>query len=318
MNYEELKTIPLAEYCIKTLGYTIDREHDCKRWRVLRSPSNTKILTKSEPNKDGHYVYKTYNDTHKGSLVDLLMHEHGYDWQKIRSLIPGIHLLPPEVTTPKEQEPPRVYNINLAPMHERPTPFSAMNRDNYLTKRSISYDTLKAFDIGAMQYSTVFPLWNLESNGTFKVTAAIKYYMMNGESLKKVLGTKGSAVSILRPKKKNNIFNRTVYFFESPIDALSYYQLLTPNVGDDNIYVSICGNPSVKFQKRINEYLQRLRAVHVIFAFDNSKSGQKYTDLFIDLIQGDHTKESHSNLLGEHKDFNDYLMYWKEQNNPKN
>ena len=44
METEAIKTLPIAPYAIKELGYKPVAEKDSARWRVLASPNGRKVL----------------------------------------------------------------------------------------------------------------------------------------------------------------------------------------------------------------------------------------------------------------------------------
>ena len=75
----ELKKIPLAEFCIQKLGYKPSKDKDSRLWRSLLSPTGHKIVAKSTPTPEGHYLFFCANEDIRGSLVDLLISFHDFD-----------------------------------------------------------------------------------------------------------------------------------------------------------------------------------------------------------------------------------------------
>lgn len=70
---------------------------------------------------------------------------------------------------------------------------------------------------------------------------------------------------------KNWQDNRIAYFFESPIDALSFYQMYK----EEGVYLSTCGSLTHAFLKDILEVLKVFKTKRVILAFDNDEAGER-------------------------------------------
>ena len=303
MNFNEFKQFPLAEYCINTLNYKVDKKHDSRIWRALESPDGHKIITRSLPNEQGHYLYKSTTGNHCGSIIDLLQKGHGMSLSEIResNFLTSPHIPQPSrafLASPKSQ-----------PVRITPTAFLGSPTKNYLTRRGICLSTMELFDVGATPRHVVFPLWEFNSTNCFRIKTSIKYSTLLGINRCRFLGPRGGAVSFLKKKlgQKGKNSLRELYIFESPIDALSFFQIEKPD--GSFLFLSLCGTPTFSFRQSFPSLVRFLSVQRVLFALDNDDRGRVMTKLLRSLLGSCsvHVLDI-SNKLGKQKDWNDLLM----------
>lgn len=282
MTLDDLKKIPLAEFCIKQLNYRPNKGHDSKLWRSLKSPRGDVIITRSVPNENGHFLFKGESLGISGSLVDLLLGVENFSLNEILDLYCRDDIVVQKNIqhhpTPKEEDRD---NTPLVKREILRYPF--VSSDNYLTKRGISLETISFFGIGAGKENFILPLYRLSKKGWVAQTS-IRYVFFRETRMRffqKGLEKKG-AFSILKNKRNKVSSFKRVYFFESPIDALSYFEL----TGDKNgVYISTCGTLTNDFRFTIPLVLEEMGVKEIFLCFDRDDAGKKMTlDLFELLI----------------------------------
>ena len=274
MNFEHCKKIPLADIAIERLGYKPNKGHDSRMWRSLVGPDGTKIITKSKPNGQGHYLFRCSEQDVSGSIIDLLVMVHGYSFSEVRDFFkaedpfsPPLKSIPPNLTEEGFNKDNTAYIKKV--MEGQPTVKNSP-LGNYLSQRGISIDTMKHFGVGSGE-SFITPLYRRDGNRWLAQTF-IKYLAVDGKRLRffaKNLQKRG-AYSILREDKRPLRSFEKFLLFESPIDALSYFQL----TGEDGIYASICGSLTHDFLANLENDLIHLGIHEVVVALDNDDAGK--------------------------------------------
>ncbi len=305
MNFEHCKKLPLADIAIDRLGYKPNKSHDSRMWRSLVAPNGTKIITKSTPNEQGHYLFRCSEQEASGSIIDLLVVVHGYSFSEVREFFkaetpfsPPLKTPPPSPIEEGASEDNTAYIKQV--MESQPNAEnSPMN--NYLAQRGISIETMKYFGVGSSE-TFITPLYRRDGNRWLAQTF-IKYLVVEGKRLRffaKNLQKRG-AYSILkeagRPLKS---FDKLI-LFESPIDALSYFQLH----GEEGIYASICGSLTNDFLANLEGDLTHLSVREAVIAFDNDKAAEAMRDKVIQKIPDSIEKSIKKPLK---KDWNDDLI----------
>lgn len=278
MELDKIKRIPLASFCMQRLNYTPNKGHDSRLWRSLKSPEGDTIITKSLPNQNGHYLFKCHERDVSGSIIDLLQNVHGMTFNRILQLFDNTTPYPLSTSiTPLQKSD----TDNTCVVDEYLIRYSENDRNNYLTKRGIANDTIRYFGLTAQEKTFAMPLWRLLKGKWVKQTSIV-YTILHGHRMRffqKGLQKKGSFTIFTT---KNWEAKRTVFFFESPIDAISFYQMYK----EEGIYISTCGTLTHAFLKDIPHVLSFLKIKNVVIAFDNDVAGnhmsqalaQKLTD----------------------------------------
>ena len=285
MNFEALKTTPISSFCLTQLGYKVDRQHDSRSWRALTSPHGEKIITKTTPNANGHYLFKATTSDVSGTLVDLLLKVEQKTWSEIHAFFShSIYISKKEkVVYAPSQKPvflsPGAILDKIRTLH---TP-----NNNYLTQRGMSEETIKKFKLSAAANHVFFPLFSIEKNNLV-LRSAIRYSNFYGKKAQRFLGPRGDSFSLLVPRnhsflpllKKGQPLpgGQTILLFESPIDALSYWQLHPYLSQEKNLLLlSTCGSPASSFFSRFAELLLFLGCKKAKFLFDNDDFGRFLT-----------------------------------------
>lgn len=284
---QNLKTQPLADLLIDHFGYTVDKAKDCRTWRALRSPSGAKIVVKASPSPNGHYLFK--DDNGGGSVIELLQKYHGLSLEEIQNL-PVFSPSKSNKTTIAET-PPSQPRDKLTPQQVR---FEVLRKlrtfeprygRNYFQKRGISQQVCELFKLQptASLYSSILPLFSL-SDGKYKYTTTIAYWMAYS-ARRKAFQTglqRGGSYQIFQPfwhpfnppKIQQGV---SIYFFESPIDALSYATLKGWDEkylrSNPVVFFSTCGTLTSAFRRSIAGDVLGWQPEEVFICFDNDQAG---------------------------------------------
>ena len=275
--FDEVKRLPLPEVCLTQLGYTPNKAHDSLIWRSLVSPKGDKIIARSIPNENGHYLFKSVDCDFGGSLIDLLLKLHNYTLKQIL-----YEFGTPNFTSLRERTYPphlvladkRMDIDNTAAVKRICKEFFGQRisvSNNYFTRRGVPEQVIKSYGLKATYHSTIFPLYSLVNN-QWRLQTAIKYFMSDsGERTRLFLNgflRKGS-FSLLKPVGSKICDFGSVVFCESPIDALAFASLHSSLP----LAISFCGKMTKDFSDHCLSLLRALRIKEVVLAFDNDEAG---------------------------------------------
>ena len=300
MDFNDLKKIPLAEFCISRLGYTPNKGHDSKLWRSLKSRSGVKIITKSTPNSQGHYLFKCSDQDLSGSVIDLLLRIEGFNHNDIRDYF-GSPTLP--IINPPD--PPCVDrdtdNTSAVERHVFNNSASSIVMPNYLSRRGLSRTTIEYFGLKPKFEAFSIPLYRL-FEGRWRAQTSITYFFdKNGSRIRLFQSglQRRDSFCLLKPTGSKISKYNTLHIFESPIDALSYAQ-----IGNfpQTLYMATCGALTNDFLTSLPGVVDSLRIKQVYCCFDNDEAGNKMSERVSITLSG-HTKR----LRSTKKDWNEDL-----------
>jgi len=292
MNLETLKTTPIVQICLNKLGYEVDKKHDSKSWRALISQTGERIITKSCPNSNGHYLFKSTSNDVSGTVIDLLLKVEQKTWREINAIFSN------------DLDYQKNFNVaqkpSKAPVFLTPKAILAKmwlkhrKNENYLLSRGITQKTIANFNVSADKNTVFFPLVAVQGN-KLSLKSAIKYSNFGGQKSQKFISTRGGSFSLLVPKNNPSVsllkkgdcpkIPQKLLFFESPIDALSYFQLFLGELETCNfLLLSTCGSPSASFFENFSNTLTFFKAKSVCFEFDNDKYGELLSKKLLALL----------------------------------
>lgn len=284
-NWDELKRKSLAEFCIDELGYRVDRKSDSRRYRALRAPTtrDEKIIVPSDPQENDHYIYFAADGSHGGTLIDLLLNVHMMTLEEVRERFLYRRLsfdsFPPRrvaLPAPPKAPPSPKYSVEevvaLVKAEIAKYPLAHESGCFLGWKRGIKADVLKAFGVRGNRYSAVFPLVEVIDGELIPRTAIT--YKLRGDMTTKpwfLSGTprKGS-FCLLVPEGVRLDTPQEAIIFESPIDALSFYQHRREPV----LYLASCGNLSQELLESWPRQLRELGVACVDLCMDIDKAGR--------------------------------------------
>lgn len=306
-TFEELKReISLFAFACSN-GYVYDKRAGSK-WPVLKHPSGDKIiLVNTDQTTQGYF--NPCDDRDKGAVLQFVKNRlgsifpkdiHKNDWQHVLAILndylkePAIEKkLLPSFQKTKRNKLIAVFDENLLPLTNR----------NYLISRCINQQTLscKLFE-GTMYNYKCFALHEYIAfpyRNEYEKIGAIE---IRNHDCKIFQKGSNRSTCVWHSNIPNPI--RRVCFFESPIDALSFFQLYGC---DDALYIAFGGQVAEgqleTAKKIIEKSLMNDNKIGIYSCFDNDAAGERYTEkLKKHFTMEDWIKPSKG------KDFNEQLM----------
>ena len=292
------RAIPLADFAVSHLGWSVVKEKSTKRDLLLSHPTHGKIIVPTRCQaKNGHWVYSVANEKGGGSLIDLLRQEK-WEWKDIRGLAQGEYVSRPvaemipeaslcvggDIRDPLEEE-----KRALERMEE--VKVSNSSGRTYLEKRGIARENYQDFaHLKTNSFQAVFGLYTVGKDQT-KLCSTINYYFDRAGERRAYFQKdlpRGLAMLTLSEQFCH------IVICESPVDALSYRQLKL-NSGilsekekmDHTMLLATCGNLSVELNKSLEHVFEQAKAKdqEIILAFDNDSSGKKMSQELERLLQ---------------------------------
>ena len=305
IDFEEVKRWPLAELCIRKLGYKVNKKHDSWRWRCLKTPGGTTILVPSAPNDNGYYTWHSPDKNLSGTILDLLLKIEGMAWPAVREFLLSVkHKSKPKTRNPApyfdEQKQAKMVLVRVKSIPKKPC------KNNYLSLRNISFETIRTFGVSPQEDYWEVPLYSL-SAGKMRVQTTIRYCFVNGQRKRFFLKgvQKKGALAMLSPD--NFQTTQSVYIFESPVDALSFYELFR----HPGIYLATCGTVGGDTLTNINHILSHshkklTKKPNLYLCFDNDLPGQKNSQKIEESCK--ENCQEVQKILPKNKDFTEDLV----------
>ena len=312
---QKIKKIPLFDICVRELGYQIYKKKDCQSWRCLKDSGGAVLLVKSTPDSNGYYFCYDVDEGRKKDLINLLK-DRGYTFKRIREEFGDVeydyekYKAPPFWQENQEQEDNTATVLNVLKKHREGNNVPYV--ENVLIRRGISSDTLRFFGVPLYKKSALFSLYYLKQNTQqFGLQSAIFYTWWQGKTKKLFLkGLKrGGSFSLLRRGNALRVNSKTALFFESPLDALSYFELFKE---EEALYFSTCGTLTYGLKKSIRNILKLFGIKNIKICMDNDQAGKKITGQLREILNIKEFK--YQEQYPQKGDWNDEL---KQQNYAK-
>lgn len=299
MDYAELKYKVDLEGFLIDHGYTIKKEKSTRRSRVYTNGSEHIIVNQ----KDGIKLYFcAENSIDRGTIINFLYHrpeflvsQEGNMYTRIiNTLLVYMDCPCKTITTSIDNYGSKV---TFDPTQYSPRAQRFTDEFSYLRYRGISDKTLHSDvmeNIGLSEYlhykNIAFPLYNEEKQ-------LVGLDLRNFNYRKFAVGTDKSHCLWL----SNKAYAEEIVIGESPIDLLSFHQLLRAD-NDNILYLSTGGVLlSGQIQHLLHVILEKLEInprLTVTNAFDNDKSGKLYTNqMLVSLIEGKALSPIHDSCI---------------------
>ncbi len=293
---EQFKTnINLVEFAAREYGYKLRKEKSSVHRKVLESPSGDIILVARS--KNNHWQFITANagasfnpdSSDNGSIIDLVQkHEH-LDLQGVRDKLRGETGSSLGAISDYEVEPKK--EIDRSAIKQTLRKMSAVTDSPYLKSRGVSRDVLKnpiflGSILNGYNEAVVFPHWDEQGLIGYEIrNTGFKGFSKQG----------GKGIWFSKNLKKAD----AIVFTESPIEALSHFQLKKPA---NTAYMSTSGNMSSKTVELMKRVFEKYPNIRVIASFNNDEKGRGYAKLVQGLRAGAQIEFPNKN------DWNDELM----------
>ena len=300
---KEFKTKINLTHFMSAHGFMFNKRKSTQRHDFMKSGDGVIYLV-SVSSKDGHWVFKSpLNPLDNGSIIDFCKKHITRNLGEIRKYLrPWVgkfsEIKGSSGLKSVESREKKVVDYNK--IKKEYSEFIAENEFNYLQGRGITKKVLQhpkvigriKVDSKNIYNNIIFPHYN--SKGVcgyeMKGKGGFSGFCKDGEK------------SMWVTKPLGN--EKSVYLFESVIDALSFMQL-KPHLIDVSHFISVGGNPSKECKDLYTNFIKKNEFLRVYACFDNDKAGNDLCGLFLGM-----TPENvlFKKMLPTLKDWNDDLM----------
>ena len=297
VNFKELKSRVGIDDIAYALGYRLDRKAGVGRYIELvlgegREKRDTIIV--SHPNDKSAQTFFR-RDGSKGDVVTLIRENldaffvTGKDeWQKIAKVMARFANMPePEYRDDREYVRMAGHTQVFDATRYEVKPVDADSLPGIFTRRGISKDTVAAF-------APFITLIRDKRNGKFDgynigfpytdTEGKIKGYEIRGHSgyKSKAAGTDSSTAAWVADLSPDGAV-RSVFFCESALDAMAFYQINRVRIGMDAALVSLGGTFS---DRQVTGIMGRFPEARAFDCFDNDLAGRIYGLRMMALLEG--------------------------------
>ena len=299
VNFKELKSRVGIDDIAYALGYRLDRKAGVGRYIELvlgegRERRDTIIV--SHPNDKAAQTFFR-RDGSKGDVVTLIRENldaffvSGKDeWQKIAKVMSRFANMPePEYREDREYVRSAGHAQIFDSARYEVKPVEADNIPEIFARRGIGKDTVAAF-------APFITLIRDKRNGKFDgynmgfpytdATGKVKGYEIRGHGgyKSKAAGTDSSTAAwVADLSRSGGLTVRSVFFCESALDAMAFYQINKVRIGTDAALVSLGGTFS---DRQVTGVMERFPEARAFDCFDNDLAGRIYGLRMMALLEG--------------------------------
>lgn len=285
-------------------SYEINNRKTSRSYVVMHNTISQEVIIIYKNKHNGYQGYFNPNDLRdEGSVVDFQKFRSNNDWKEVFSKLDGyLNELPPNYNPKVKIEPVGIVNREQAIKHQ--FHFLPLTNTKYLNDRGLINETIFSPEFQHRIYNKhfyenhkthvniAFPL----KNETGTIAAIIRNELYN-----KIEEPKMDASWISNTKYKAGQTDRLV-ISESPIDSLSFHQLMKPKMIEKRIYLATAGNLSDTQPRFIQLAIDTLIPRQIILANDNDNAGIKQNLNLIGVLSHPHSEQSqyiktHLNLV---------------------
>ena len=299
---EELKwlkeNIDIRNY-LESSGYSLDKSRNTRRYQAyFHEGRGDKVYVPMDHRYPvPSYYVNQFDGKDKGTLVDFIMTREKKSLEEARLILrafnpagpyPGRGIQEQASSGQKEEklageaaEQQRKHRLVI----EKILREKSLKDESYLRSRFLEEDTIRARAFKGkilLNHAPdgtfwVFPL--KEVNGNTVVGMSLK----NAEG-ERMLGRR-AGLWVSGPTKNTKAPLEQLVITESPIDAMSYYQLHRDRMLKENtVLISTAGNPGKAQLSAVRELIEQQKVGKVILAHDNDKAGAQYNKAYQQLV----------------------------------
>ena len=246
---------------VASYGFVKDVEKSSKSTICMRDASGYKILISLSSNSHWQY-FSVHDNSDNGTVIDFVAKMENCNLGQIRKILRNWHGQPVTISEHNHVKKKNTKDIQRVKSYLKR--FKNVSESPYLNKRGILNQTIicdlfKGRVLEGYRSAVIFPHFNTQGICGYEVRSDdFTYFSETGEKS-------------LWLSNKNPSYDKIV-FLESPIEALSYYQLFP---GEYCLLVSPCGNWSPSVTKTINTLILRNKERKFIAAFNNDEGGER-------------------------------------------
>jgi hypothetical protein len=258
-------------------GYEINSRKTSRSYVVMHHTTSQEVIIIYKNKNTGYQGYFNPNDSRdEGSVVDFQKFRSNGDWKEVFAKLDGyLNELPTNYNPKVKIEPVGTVNREQAIQHE--FRFLPLTDAKYLNDRGLTNETIFSPEFQHRIYNKhfyenqrthvniAFPL----KNETGTIAAIIR-----NDAYNKIEEPKMDASWISNTKYKDGQTDRLV-ISESPIDSLSFHQLMKPKTDEKRVYLATAGNLSETQPRFIQLAIDTLKPRQIILANDNDNAGIK-------------------------------------------
>jgi hypothetical protein len=256
--------------------------------------------------KNGHYLYKSFSDdSDKGSIIDFCMHKFSMNLGEIRAELRHF------INTPIEAHIPQV-QVSTLHADTSPVDSEAFDLSETIKTQDFQYLTnVRKIDTGTLlsplfkgTYGIHTSYFNKDKQRVFSKTGAafsyrhfaFKIYAKSGSLIGLEIKDQGYAGTLSYSRKAVGMWHSNIpknkktgfFFSESPIDALSHYQLHRASIeasGLAPVYFASNGSYSSFHLKYLQYFIDQFKPAQCTCINDNDLAGIKYNAQILGLLK---------------------------------
>jgi hypothetical protein len=309
---EWIKTeIEIVPFLTSRMGWKIDKSKTTARETSLVHPKHERIfVSSSRKPSTGHWVYWNANRSKGGTLIDLLQKTENWSWPQIKALANDKMILP-AVALPTYEVRKAAANMEEDPVKQEKMALDRFNsiqnttsKITFLSHRAIDRTTYQDLQgLRVSQKEAIFALYTeFGKDGQSRPCSTITYLKdREGNSKKYFQGRLYRGLSVLTDKQGLPGADRII-ITESPVDALSYKQLMSEvhlnwrqiKIGQANYnpseklaLLSTCGSLTGSIEKDLMVIMEMASAngQTITIAMDNDRAGRKMAQDLIHIAE---------------------------------
>lgn len=308
-------------------GYTIDKSSGLK-WPVLENEVlGDKIIIVNAKNPANQGYWNAHNDKDRGTLINFVENRLGSlfphnslksDISNVNAILYSFLNLPPPERKGLRRFAKKISNNKVTSFFKLPEGLRPLDNPEYLLQRGISKNTLAAFQavIKNVKSGPTNSFDNIAFPYFDKVGNIVGFEVRN-KRFKKMEPGSNRSIAVWHSKVPTNHLEKVI-LTESPIDALSYFQLKGKEYPVQNtLYVAFGGSVAKgqldTVQAIVSGNSKKKNDIVFVSAVDNDKQGRAYTERFKNVfdriiedypIKKDHNEDLMASQIASPKAYN--------------
>ena len=285
--------IDLVDYA-EQQGYQINKQKSSNTFVVMRKGEGDVVIIYKNDHTNRHEFFNPNDGNDKGTVIDFQKVRSNGDWKEVFYKIDSYL-----GNTPTNYKPYVKLDRTSPPTREQAIQhefkFQPLTNLVYLKSRGLTEETISSPEFknrifnntlkdkdGNVFVNVVFPL----KNETGTISAIVRNETYNKIDQKRI-----DASWITNTKHKEGDTQRLV-IMESPIDGLSFHQLMPPQNDEKRVYLATAGKLSGTQPRFIQLAIDTLKPKQIILANDNDQAGINQNINIIGFIRVEGVEES--------------------------
>lgn len=291
--------INLVNYA-EQYGYVVNRQKSTATDVILQKREAGEVIdtigVRYYP-QTGYKYWTAMDNNDKGSLLDFEKNKHGLDisspdgkrelYQKIDAFLGNVPLQQKVYPKPADRQTEAYAQKRLT---DKALNMLPLEDTRYLEGRGITAITYRSTEFIGQIYNEKVELKNGKTytNTVFPIrneSILLAKIRRNDEEL----GYRGGQFNKIQEKRENGVHTSNfpkagkidkLYLVESPIDALSYFELHQKSIREQNekvAFIATVGNPSHSAYNTIQKFINGSQPIQLVSLMDNDRAGRVFT-----------------------------------------